>query len=74
MLNLRQVDQNSENSLSNTTHRSTIRFNMSVALGNMGESLEFGTRKFGDNLEGESDASAVAPLSESGVLSDARSL
>jgi hypothetical protein len=74
MLNLRQVDQNTKNLHSNTADRSTIRFNMSAALGNIGESLEFGTQKFDDNLEDESDVNVVAPLSESSALSDARSL
>jgi hypothetical protein len=73
MLNLRQVDENSGGHLSGATHRSTIRFNVSITVGNMGESLEFGTRRFNDYLEDESDVNVAAPLSESSPSSDARS-
>jgi hypothetical protein len=74
MLNLRQVDQNSDNSLSNMAQISTIRFSMSIALGNIGESLEFGTRRYDDNLEDESDANVIAPLAESSASPDTRSV
>jgi hypothetical protein len=74
MLNLRQVDQRSENHLSNTAHRSTIRFNASIAVGNMGESLEFGTRGFDDNLGDEPNENGIAHLTESGTSLDVRSL
>jgi hypothetical protein len=70
MLNLRQVDENPET----TTHRSTIRFNMSIAIGNMGESLEFGTQSVNDNLANGPDEDGIAHLTESGTLPDIRSL
>jgi hypothetical protein len=66
MLNLRQADENPES----TTHRSTIRFNMSISIGNMGESLEFGTQGVNDNLEDESNENGIAHLTESGTSPD----
>jgi hypothetical protein len=70
MLNLRQADADPEN----TTHRSTIRFNMSIPIGNMGESLEFGTQSVNHNLENESDENDIVHLTESGTSPDIGSL
>jgi hypothetical protein len=41
MLNLRQVNETSDHL---HTTRSTIRFNTGILVGNMGESLQFGTQ------------------------------
>jgi hypothetical protein len=74
MLNLRQVDQNSGNSLSNTAHISTILFNTDITLNNIEELLEFSTRRFDDSLEDESKANVVSSLSDSSVSYNARTL
>jgi hypothetical protein len=74
MLNLRQAAENP--GPESTTHRSTIRFNMSIPIGNIGESLEFATQPESDddNLENESNEDDIAHLTESSTSSDIRSL
>lgn len=80
MLNLRQVDENSESSRASgygTTHMLTIRFNANAIVGNMGESLQFGTQSHDDDsLQDEADEkwNTAAPLSNLSVSSDARSI
>jgi hypothetical protein len=48
MLNLRQANETSDTT---TQSRSTIRFNVNNLVGNMGESLEFGTNNYDDDME-----------------------
>jgi hypothetical protein len=74
MLNLRQANSPSESSRSNgrdTTQRSTIRFNASIIVGNMGESLDFGQN---DTWEDEVNKNAPASSSNPSMLSDVRSI
>jgi hypothetical protein len=56
MLNLRQADGASDTT---TQNRSTIRFNMNNLVGNMGESLEFGTNNYDDDTEDNVDESTA---------------
>jgi hypothetical protein len=76
MLNLRQIDENSRSTLSDgydIDHRSTMRFNTSAIIGNIGESLEFGTQSDDNNdLENE-QAEDVALHSGSKVPSSVHS-
>lgn len=48
MLNLRQASERSGQSLHDSTHFSTIRFNPNLIMGNMGESLRFGNEEEDD--------------------------
>jgi hypothetical protein len=74
MLNLRQANRALESSRysgHDTTHRSTIRFNASIIVGNLGESLDFGQD---DNWENEVAENAPASSSDSSIPADARSI
>jgi hypothetical protein len=58
MLNLRQANETSDGA---TTHnRSTIRFDVNNLVGNMGESLQFGTRSYDDDTEDSVDENIAA--------------
>jgi hypothetical protein len=52
MLNLRQVNETSDHLHTTTRNSSTIRFNANILVGNIGESLQFGTQ---NNIEGWED-------------------
>jgi hypothetical protein len=52
MLNLCQANETSD---ATTQNRSTIRFNVNNFVGNMGESLEFGTNNYDDDTEDNVD-------------------
>ena len=72
MLNLRQVNVDSDRPHSHecdTAYRSTIRFNASIIIGNLGEPLDFSSR---NDMEDESDDKIAARSSTSSV--DARSV
>ena len=60
MLNLRQVNVDSNRSYSHgydMAHRSTVRFNASIIIGNLGEPLDFSSQ---NDLEDESDDDIAA--------------
>ena len=74
MLNLRQVDLDSESSQADgysTAQRSTLRF-----IGNMGESLQFGARSEDDELQDKAHQSqnTAVPLSDLSTSSDTGSI
>jgi hypothetical protein len=74
MLNLRQANRASESPRSNghdTPHRLTIRFNASIIVGNLGESLDFVQD---NNWENEVDENAPASSSDPSIPADARSI
>jgi hypothetical protein len=76
MLNLRQINTESGSLSPNgisTVQRSTILFNPNILVGNMGESLEFGTRNEDGDLENEEGEDTAIPLSSVRVSSDAYS-
>jgi hypothetical protein len=59
MLNLRQANETSDY-LHTTTHtRSTARFHANILVGNMGESLHFGTQNYDDDVEDNMDRSTA---------------
>jgi hypothetical protein len=67
MLNLRTFDESSESHVDGceTTRRITLRFDTSVIVGNMGESLQFGEQNYENDLE---DASEVSTPSDHGFV------
>lgn len=71
MLNLRQVNRDSERSHA-TEQRSTIHFSTNIIVGNMGESLQFGAQSHDDGVEDDVDENTAAPssLSDFDVPSD----
>jgi hypothetical protein len=54
MLNLRQADGILHTTRQDTVNRSTIRFNADILVGNMGESLQFGTQNYDEEDTEES--------------------
>jgi hypothetical protein len=77
MLNLRQINVDSERSHSDggdTARRSTIRFNATIMVGNMGESLQFGVQSYDNGWEGAEGEDVAIPLSDLEMSSEARSV